>query len=274
MINLQINFKKPLAFLKRDFLINSSYKVSFLFQFGSIIFSVLTFFFISKLFGQSASRYLTNYGGDYFPFVLIGIAFYGYLQAAMNSFTQTIQQEQAMGTLETLILSPTKISTILISGSLWNFVFTSFNILLYLLIGILFFNFPIDKINLPAAIIIQTLTIISFSSIGIISASFILVLKRGSPINWLFSGVSRFLGGVYFPITILPLWVQKISYILPITYSLHGMRMSMLMGHSIKAISHDIFALILFSIIFFPFSIFCFKFAVRKAKKAGSLTHY
>jgi ABC-2 type transport system permease protein len=86
--------------------------------------------------------------------------------------------------------------------------------------------------------------------------------------------VSRFLGGVYFPITILPLWVQEISYLLPITYSLHGMRMAILMGYSIKDIRQDIFALILFSIILLPFSIFCFKFAIRKAKKQGSLIYY
>jgi ABC-2 type transport system permease protein len=273
-MNLEINFNKPFAFLKRDFLINSSYKTSFLFQSGSIILTVLTFFFISRLFGERASRYLTNYGGDYFPFVLIGIAFYGYLTTAMNSFTQAIEQEQSMGTLEAIILSPTKISTVLISGSLWNFFITSFNIFLYLLLGVIFFNFPIDKINIPSVITIAILTITSFSSIGIISASFILVLKRGDPVVLFFSGISRLLGGVYFPITILPIWVQKISHLLPITYSLHGMRMAILMGHSVKDISRDIFALILFSIIFLPFSILCFKFALGKAKKYGSLIYY
>ncbi len=266
--------RKALAFLKRDFLINTSYKVSFLFDFGGIIFSILTFFFISKLFGESASKYLTNYGGEYFPFVLIGIAFYGYLSTAMTSFTQAIQQEQYMGTLEAIILSPTRISTVLIGGSIWNFLFTSFRIFLYLLLGVLFFNFPIQNINIPAVIIILILTIISFSSLGIISASFILVLKRGDPVNLLFSGISRFLGGVYFPIIILPLWVQKVSYILPITYSLHGMRMAILMGHSIKDVAGDIFALMFFSLIFLPFSILCFKFALRKAKRDGSLIYY
>ena len=269
-----MNLKKPFAFLKRDFLINSSYKTSFLFQFGSIVFAILTFFFISRLFGEKASGYLTDYGGEYFPFVLIGIAFYGYLTTAMTGFTQAIQEEQALGTLEAILLSPTKISTVLISGTLWSFLITSFNIFLYFLLGALFFNFPIGKMNIPAAIIILILTIVSFSSLGIISASFILILKRGDPINWLFSGISRFLGGVYFPISILPVWVQKVSLLLPITYSLHGMRMAILMGSSIGDIWQDIFALILFSVIFLPFSILCFKFAVRKAKKAGSLIYY
>lgn len=273
-MNIKINFSKPLAFLKRDFLINSSYKLSFLFDSVSIFLSVITFFFISKIFGSNVSQYLTNYGGDYFPFVLIGIALYEYLSMAMNTFAQAIGQEQETGTLEAILLSPTKISTVLISGSLWNFLFTSFNIFLYLLLGVLFFNFPTDKINIAATAIILFLTVTSFSALGIISASFILILKKGDPVNWLFSGISRFLGGVYFPIAILPLWVQKISYLLPITYSLHGIRMAILMGHSIKDIWLDIFALILFSIISLPLSVLCFKFAIRRAKKAGSLVYY
>ncbi|MEK6732143.1 MAG: ABC transporter permease [Candidatus Omnitrophota bacterium] len=273
-MNLKINFRKPLAFLKRDFLINSSYMLLFLFQFGSIFFYVITFFFISKIFGANVSQYLVDYGGSYFSFVLIGIALYEYLSMAMTTFTQAIGQEQETGTLEAILLSPTKISTVLISGSLWNFLVTSFNIFLYLLLGVLFFNFPIEKINIPAVIIILLLTIISFSTFGIISASFILVLKRGDPVNWLFSGISRFLGGVYFPVTILPLWLQKISYLLPITYSLHGMRMAILKGESTRDIWQDILALFLFCILLLPLSIACFKFAVRKAKKQGSLTYY
>jgi len=267
-------FRKPLAFLKRDFLINSSYKAAFLFQYGSIVFSVLTFFFIAKLFGKNVSSYLVEYGGDYFSFVLIGIAFYGYLSTAMGSFTEAIGKEQSCGTLEVLLLTPTKISHIIGYGALWNFFFTSLNVLVYILLGILFFHFPIAKINLPAVIIILILTIISFSSLGIISASFILVLKRADPINWLFSGVSRFLGGVYFPISILPGWVQRISRFLPITYSLEGMRKAMLLGSSIKDIWPDISALILFSVIFLPLSIWGFKFAINKAKKQGSLIYY
>jgi len=265
---------KPLAFLKRDFLINSSYRFSFIFDFFTILFSVLTFFFIAKIFGKGASQYLTNYGGDYFPFVLIGIAFFGYLHTAMTSFTQVIREEQYTGTLETILLSPTRISTMLISGSLWNFLFTSLRILLYLLFGALFFGFNISKANFVAAIATLILTITSFSGLGIISASFVIVLKRGDPVSWLFSGVSRFLGGVYFPITILPLWAQRLSLLLPITHSLEAMRKALILGESITGIAQELTVLFIFSAILLPLSVLCFKFAIRRAKKSGSLIYF
>lgn len=266
--------RKPFAFFKKDLLINTSYKFAFLFDFGSIIFSVLTFFFIAKLFGRNAAGYLVDYGGDYFAFVLIGIAFSGYLTTAMGSFMQVIAEEQTSGTLEAIILSPTKISTLLTCGSIWNFMLTSLRIITYLVLGWLFFGFNLSNTNILSTIIILVLTIISFGSLGIISAGFMLVLKKGDPINWLFSGVSRFLGGVYFPITILPLWVQKLSYLLPITYSLEAMRKCIILGATIKELTREIVALFIFSLIFLPLSIIIFKFALRKVKRDGSLLFY
>ena len=67
--------KKAAAFIKRDFLTEISYKSSFLMNVIGIFFSAFTFFFIAKLFGKAAAPHLQEYGGDYFPFVLIGIAF-------------------------------------------------------------------------------------------------------------------------------------------------------------------------------------------------------
>lgn len=268
-----ISLRNLFAFLKRDFLINASYKFSFLFDLGSIFFSVLTFFFIAELFGEKATEYLSNYGGDYFSFVLIGIAFSGYMSAAMGSFTETIAQEQSYGTLEAIILSPTKISTVLICSSIWKFIFTSFRVIVYLILGWLFFGFDLSKVNLSASLIILLLTVISFSSLGILSASFVLVFKRGDPINWLFNGVSRFLSGVYFPIVILPVWLQKISYFIPLTYALEGMRKSLILGSPLKELSPQILALSILSFTFFPLSIFSFKLALKKAKKNGSLLY-
>ncbi|MFQ6061745.1 MAG: ABC transporter permease, partial [Methanosarcinales archaeon] len=231
---------KTLNFIKRDFAIAISYKFAFFLQFFGIFLSVLTFYFIAKMFGNAVIPYLEPYGGDYFSFVLIGIAFSGYLWTGLGSFSDSIRREQMMGTLEAMLVTPTKISIIIIFSSLWNFIFTSIRVLIYLGIGVLLFKINISNENLFAALIILILTIICFSSIGIISASFIMVLKQGDPVNWIFSNVSGLIGGVYYPITVLPNWLQNFSYILPITYSLRGMRHALLQGYSMGALATDI----------------------------------
>lgn len=265
---------KLAAFIRRDFKTLLSYRFAFFLQFFGIFFSILTFFFIAKLFGEAASPHLSNYGGDYFSFVLIGIAFSGYLGVAMDSFSSSIRTGQITGTLEAMLTTPTRLSTILISSSFWSFIMTSFRIVLYLLIGSIVFGVNLGNMNIPAAIIIQIITIICFASFGIVSASFVMVFKRGDPFTGLIGRFSTLFGGVYYPITILPVWLKPVSFMLPITYSLRGMRHALLQGYSIKALMPDIWPLALFSIILFPISLFIFKLAVRKAKMDGTLTQF
>lgn len=261
-------------FLKRDFLINSSYRFAFLFDLGGIFFSTITFFFIAKLFGESALPYLKEYNADYFPFVLIGIAFSEYLYTTLSAFMDAIRDEQVTGTLENILLAPINIPSLLICGSLWNFLFTSFRIAIYLIIGWLLFGFDISRINYLSAFVVLTLTILSFSGLGMLSASFIIVFKKGDPINFVFSGLSRFLGGVYFPITILPLWIRNISFLLPITYSLDGMRKAVLNNADLLSLRYDMLGLAAFIVLLLPLGIFSFRLALRRAKKEGSLLYY
>jgi len=266
--------KKALAFLKRDYKMQVSYRLSFLLQFLGIFFSVATFFFVSKLLGKAVNPYLTSYGGDYFSYVLIGIAFSGFLGTGLGTFSSTISSAQSHGTLETMLVTPTSLSAIITFSALWNFLFTSFNVLIYLAFGAFFFGMDLSKANLPAAFLILFLTILMFSSIGIISASFIMVFKRGDPINWLFGSFSSLLGGTYFPITVLPAWLQKASYFIPLFYALRAMRHAVLQGYTFLMLGKDIIILCIFAICILPISLFCFRFAVKRAKIEGSLVTY
>lgn len=265
---------KIFAFIKKDFLIQISYRVAFILQWLGIFVSVATFYFIAKLFGHGATPYLKEYQTGYFAFVLIGITFSGYLTTAIYSFSRNIREEQMMGTLEAILVTPIKIPVIIISMPLWNFIFTSLSTIMYLLFGVLFFELDLSRMNLIASLIILVLTIISFSGIGIISAAFIMILKRGDPVTWLVSTFSQFFGGVFFPITMLPKGLQVISYFLPITYSLRGFRHAILQGYTLKMLIPEIVMLLSFCVVLLPLSIVIFRYAVKKAKIDGSLTYY
>ena len=91
--------RKVWAFLHRDFLSETSYKLAFLMQLAGIVLSALTLFFLSKILGRAVSPYLEPYGGDYFSFVLIGIAFASYLNVALSSFSSCIREAQVLGML-------------------------------------------------------------------------------------------------------------------------------------------------------------------------------
>jgi ABC-2 type transport system permease protein len=262
------------AFLKRDFSLELSYRLSFTFHIFGILFNVASFYFLSRLFGAGLVPQLQEYGGDYFSFVLIGLAFNGYLGLSLSNFSGSIREGQMTGTLEIMLLSPSRLSSILLSSSLWPYVMTTVNVIVYLVVGILVFGFNVSQANILTALVVLIVSIASFSGIGILSAAVVLVVKKGDPIAWIFGGVSTLLAGVYYPIAVLPDWLTPLSHVLPMTYALDAMRLAMLKGASIFDVRIDILALLGFTAVLTPLAFFAFRKALKRAKREGSLIQY
>lgn len=262
-----------LAFLRRDWRLQLSYRFAFFLQFFSVFFNLFVFYFLSLLVGDAAAPYLDDYGGDYFAFVLIGLAFSGYFGVGLRSFANNLREAQTTGTLEAMLLTPTRLSTVILSSSLYDYGYVTVQVFVYLLLGSLLFGVQLNG-NLPAAIVILALTIIAMTSLGIVAASFIMVLKRGDPVTWVFNSLTLLLGGVYYPVELLPDWLQTLSRLLPITYALQAMRQALLLDASFQELWPDIVALAIFCILLVPFSLLAFRLAVHRAKVEGSLAHF
>ena len=262
-----------IAFLKRDFLIEVSYRTSFIMQAFGIFFSVLIWYFVSRV--VSAPRTTPGLEGmDYFSYVLVGLALLHYLSSAMMSFAGKIRSEQMSGTLEAMLVTPTPIGTIVLGSSLWDFLLTSVKVLAYLVIGTAFFGVVLRLESLLPAVLIIGLTILAFSGIGILGAAFVLYLKRGDPITYLVSSVSALFGSVFYPPEDMPAWMEELSRFLPITYALRALRRSILKGTPLVELLPDLRMLLLFVAILLPTGILAFRLAVRKARQEGSLVQY
>jgi len=273
-MDISRGLRKPYAIIKKEFLTAVSYKFDFTLRLLGIWLSIFIYYFISKLINPAFSKDLQPYGGDYFLFVILGTAFSGYLSVGLDSFSTSIREAQLMGTLEAILVTRTRFTTVLVYQALWNFLFASLHVVAYLGFAMLFLNVPLEGANWPAALVILFLTILVFSSLGIISGSFILVLKKGTPVNWIINSVSRFMGGVYYPISVLPLWCQKLAFFLPITHSLEGIRLALLRGYSLGQLRNEVLALAVFAIVLFPLSVLCFNAAFNKARRDGTLCQY
>lgn len=123
-------------------------------QFISVLISPVTFFFISKLFGNFGVSHLKPYGGDYFSFALIGVAIFNYLKVSMEGISKSIKEGQMLGTLCALLVTQTGIPTIILSSSLYSFIFASVKVMLYLVLGIFIFGMNIGNANLIGALLI------------------------------------------------------------------------------------------------------------------------
>jgi ABC-2 type transport system permease protein len=258
------------AFLKKDVQDAASYKFAFFLNFIGIFFSVVSFFFISKLVPGTAVQ---DYGGDYFSFVLIGIALSNFLGLGLNGYAAIIKRMQTTGTIETVLSSRARLGTILFGSSIWSYFMTIFNVFVYFLFGILLFNMKINA-NIPAAFLVLILSSVCFSSIGIIAAAIILLLKRANPISMIFGAVSSLLAGTLYPISIMPEWLQKIAMLFPLTHALRAMRHAVIQNYSLFQLGFDILILFMFCLILLPVSMIIFRYALKRAKKTGSLIKY
>jgi len=262
------------AFLRRDFLNEVSYRLSFVLQILGIFPVVLMFFFLSRLVGITITGPLAPYGGEYFPFVLIGIAVQNYLTFSLSRFSGSLRESQLSGTLEAVLTTPVSLPMFLTGSTLYSFVFNALRVFVYLGAGALLFHVSFNWSRLPAALSILCLTMAAFSSLGIFASAFIVVFKRGDPVNWGFSILSWLLGGVYYPVTILPGWLQKAADVIPMTHALEALRVVLLTDGSLWSIAWQFIALALWALIGLPVSLACFRYALSRAQRQGTLGHY
>jgi ABC-2 type transport system permease protein len=265
---------KVWAFLKKDFLLESSYRISFLFNIFEVVVSILVYFFIDKLFGQRITRHLQEFGVNYFSYVLLSMAFFSYVGAGLGSFSNRIYYEQIQGTLEAILLTPTRPPLLLFSLAVWNLLSATLNIAIYIVSGIFLFGINFANLNILSTAVIMVLTIVSFSSLGILSASVILVIKRGNPVGWIISNLEGLLGGVYFPITILPGWLQFLAKFFPITYAIRAIQLAVYRGYSIVQLKREVGFLLFFSLLLLPLSLLSFKYALNTIRRQGSISQY
>ncbi len=263
-----------LAFVRRDVSMALSYRTSFALQLVGILLTISVFYFLSQFLETQVGSSLDIPGGDYFAFILVGLAFTRYMTLSMTTFSSSIREGQMMGTLEIMLLSPTRLSKILLSSSIWAYVFTSIQIVVFILLGVAVFGMSLTGANYLTAAAILVLSIASFAAIGIISASIIVVLKKGDPIAWAITGVSTLLAGVYFPIYVLPDWLESLSWLLPLRYTLDGMRSALLEGNSLQDCWVQLVGLTGFAVVLLPLAFLCFRYAVRRARVEGTLVHY
>ncbi|MCX7927427.1 MAG: ABC transporter permease [Candidatus Omnitrophica bacterium] len=266
--------RRVFAFLKKDFLQETSYRLSFFLNILGIFFNLLSYFFIDKLFGHTIVRHLEPFGVNYFAYVLLSSAFFGYAGVGLGAFSDRLRLEQQQGTLEAIVATPTRISVFLFSLVLWNLIIATVDLIIYLLLAVFLFRIDFQQINIVSCAVILFLTITSFSGLGILSASFVMITKRANPLSWLIGTLEGLLGGVYFPITVLPFWLQICARLFPITYAIEAIQSAVYKNYSLEKLLPQIFFLFFFSITLLPFSILMFDWAIRRVQKDGSLCQY
>lgn len=257
----------------RDLRMASSYRIGFLLSFGGSVLSLLGVFFLSRAIGQPLGGPVDRYGGDYFAFAVVGVAFSSFMGVGLTGVASRVREGQMMGTLELMLLSPNRLGLLLVSSSLWAHTQALVTLLVYLVTGVLL-GMDLSRANVPMAIASLALSIAAFNGLGLISASIVIVIKQGNPVSLLIGMASVLLGGVLYPTSVLPEWLQAAGQLLPLTHALELMRRSVLAGEGLATLWPSFLALGALTAVLLPIGLWACGRAVHLAQTDGSLAQY
>ena len=265
---------KIAVFFRRDLVIARSYRAAFVLELFEALLGVAVFHYLSRFVQSPELTRALPQGTSYFAFALVGFAFFDYMNVALNTFEYSIQEARQNGTLETLLVTQTSLPVILTGSAIYPFALLSLRTTVYLGWGIVLFDFPARQANWAGAALVLVASVLAFAGLGVLSASYLLIFKRGNPAKWLVLGASGVLGGMMYPVSVLPQSLQSLARLIPVTYSLEGMRAALLGHASLAELWPSLRALLLFAAVLLPLSLAAFSWALRRTKTTGTLTHF
>jgi ABC-2 type transport system permease protein len=265
---------KAWAFVVRDFRIESGYKASFVMRVVESMMLLVLFHFLSELITPHGSPALSSVGNRYFPFAIVGLAFARYFDLTLRMFSESIRLAQVTGCLEAMLSSQTGCVNVVLMSSLYGLISGAVQLFLILVAGALAFGVDFSHMNILATLLVLILSIMTFVAFGVLSAAAVVWLKKGDPITWILGGFGSIVGGAYFPVQVMPVWLQKVSLLIPLTYSLDALRLTMLGGHSVQMVAKPLLVLAAMAALLLPASVGLFAAAVRKGRKEGTLMQY
>ena len=264
------------AFVVRDFQLAVSYRLEFFMRVLSILFVTTTLFFISRIFSNSFSTPYEQWRDPFLAWIT-ALPFLNYFMVGFSSLANAIRSEQAQGTLEGVLMTPIGIPTLIVASSAWDFVQASFHSFLYLFFGWALFGVEY-KGSFVLAVLFLLLTTLVLASIGILSASFAMVFKRGDPLSLIIGTGSAFFSGVFFPAQLISETagggLGLVTQLIPTTHGIDGIRRVLIQGQSLSDVRGPLLILLAYLVVLLPFSLWVFARSVRRAKREGSLIQY
>ncbi len=213
-------------------------------------------------------------GFGYFAFLLTGTGLYFFFLAVVSSCVSFVDDAQRSGTIEVLMTTPTAPIQVLLLNVIPVLAWRGVGLLAYLAAGVFFFPSDPMSINLPVAALVFGLLILVAASFGMMGAAVQMIFFRGHSLVWALGVLGGMFMGTVFPVSVLPAPLQWIASALPLRTSLDALRAAILRNASFAELSITILQLAVFSCALLFIGATSFQWALRRARKSGTLAFY
>jgi ABC-2 type transport system permease protein len=257
------------AVMRRDLSVYLTYRTRLVSQFLTALFSLTLFYYVSRLvhvngFGSPAA---------YFGFVVVGIALVSVLYSCF-SVAELVRQELIAGTFDRLLLSPFGAIRSVVAMTLFPLMYSFVMAGLTLGIGASVFGLQLHWSTVPAAIPAMFLALLAFMPFGLLFAALTVATKQGNVgTSWAIALIS-IVGGLYFPVTLLPQWAQTSAQLQPFTPATQLLRHLLVDSPQPTSTAVSVAKIAGFAAVLLPLSVYALHQAIRLGQRRGTIIEY
>ncbi len=205
-------------------------------------------------------------------YLAIGTLVWRYLSVIFYWVTDVVGLERWEGTIEYTLMAPITRLMHMAGQTTFAIVYSMVHTGVVLLATMLFFDISFANANMWGFLLLLVAGSLSFIGISIVGSILPLLFpERGSQMTHLIIAVLLLVSGVYYPVEVLPKWLQAMATFSPATYVIEGSRQALLNGAATVTLWPYLWPLLIMGAIAIPAGLRIFHWAEQYAKRAGKL---
>ncbi|MGQ0766795.1 MAG: ABC transporter permease [Gemmatimonadota bacterium] len=261
------------AIWKAGLLSAVSYRTRFALSLASVVVTVIPMFFIARALQPLMGGVIEAEGARYFDFLILGFVCLSLVSVSVSALPSQVGSDIQNGFFETLSATPAGLPALLAGLVAYPASYALFknvaSVGTALLLGMHF-----SAGSLPAVALIIALLIITHVGVALVATAGVIAFRTTMALPELLLSGSALLGGVYWPTSVIPSWIQRISDVLPVSYGLRALRKTALAGESLASVRDEVLALAGFAVFWTAVGSIAIALAMSHARRRGSLSQY
>jgi ABC-2 type transport system permease protein len=202
--------------------------------------------------------------------LLVGATIWAFLGIIFEFMTETVAWERWEGTIEYTFMAPLSRLVHLFGQGAYAVLYGLIRATILFFAVAAFIGIHAPQANYGAALGLLALASLSFIGVGIMTSVLPLISpEKGAQLGFVCQGIMLVVSGVYYPVSVMPEWMQWISKISPATYALRGCRNSII--HGTGMVWADVWPLLIIAVLATPIGLAVFRVGERHAKRHGKL---
>jgi ABC-2 type transport system permease protein len=255
--------------VRRDAILFVSYRTQLVSQFLGPLFSIAVFYYISRLLAVKTF----HSPGGYFGYVIVGLVIVEILTISLGIMPGSVRQELVSGTIERFLVSAHGPVNGILGTMLFPLCNALFSGVLTLVLATVVFGLPLAATSF-LAIPVALLGVIAFMPFALLLVAVVMAFKQvASASQFIVSGIA-IVGGLYFPIALLPGSIRWMSEVQPFTPATDLMRHLLVKTPLVHPAGVELLKLVGFSVVLLPAGFMLLRASIRYGQRSGTIAEY